>query len=202
MNYGIYIWERNVYFWSVAPIQFYRRHIIESIVGRRSFHSSSLTNSHSLGLLVMLYCHCLLLHHRHFDDVAKVVLPWCHLKPKSASSSRQNFFLTSPKDAEQKKRNPGRRRRQAYGRSTRQLQLNRTTCCHLSQRVEVKQALLLPFQFLRYSWVQKGLHPYDFIAFAPLPNVHESKQITRSHLERLLSHHWEALFSIRATATT
>ena len=99
----------------------------------------------------MLYFHCLLLHHRHFDDVAKVVLPWCHLKPKSASSSassRQNFFLTSPKDAEQKKRNPGRRRRQAYGRSTRQLQLNRTTCCHLSQRVEVKQALLLPFQLL------------------------------------------------------
>ena len=129
-------WNEKSHFWSVAPFQFYRRHIIESIVGRRSFHSSSLTNSHSLGLLVMLYCHCLLLlHHRHFDDVAKVVLPWCHLKPKSASSSassRQNFFLTSPKDAEQKKRNPGRRRRQAYGRSTRQLQLNRTTCCHLS----------------------------------------------------------------------
>ena len=129
-------WNEKSHFWLVAPIQFYHRHIIESIVGRRSFHSSSLTNSHSLGLLVMLYCHCLLLHHRHFDDVAKVVLPWCHLKPKSASSSasssRQNFFLTSPKDAEQKKRNPGRRRRQAYGRSTRQLQLNRTTCCHLS----------------------------------------------------------------------
>ena len=42
-----------------------------------------------------------LLDRSRSSDVAKVVLPWCHLKPKACLSS---VLLTSPKDAEEKKK--------------------------------------------------------------------------------------------------